>query len=301
MSNFRLKVFFTVATNLSFSKASELLFISQPAVSKNIKELEADLDIKLFERKAGKVKVTDAGRLVLDYAQRVLEMEKRLRFDIGTIKGRYGDELKIGASTTVGQYVLPPLLAKFRELHPKVSLLLLNGNTHEIEEALLKNEIEIAVVEGSSKNSQIKYTPYIKDEIVAIVHKNNPLYKREQITLSELLETPVILREPGSGSLEVIMERLKEFDITERDLNIVMHMGSTEGIKTYLANSNCIGLISVNAVTKEITKGEFKILDIVDVEFSRYFYIIHTHGKTFGLAQLFLYFLESSITKSYSL
>lgn len=86
MSNFRLKVFFTVATNLSFSKASELLFISQPAVSKNIKELEVDLDIKLFERKAGKVKVTDAGRLVLDYAQRVLEMEKRLRFDIGTIK-----------------------------------------------------------------------------------------------------------------------------------------------------------------------------------------------------------------------
>lgn len=299
MSNFRLKVFHTVAVHLSFSKAAELLYISQPAVSKNIKDLETELDIKLFYRTAGKVKLTDAGRIVLTYAASVLGLEKELMFDLGTLKQKYSGSLKLGASTTIGQYVLPSIFAQFHQKHPDIQLSLLNDNTEKIEKALLKNEIDIAIVEGSSKNSLFKYIPFIKDEIVAIAHTSQALSKRDEISLDELKTTSLVVREEGSGSLAVISDKLKEYGVKLTDMNIVLHLGSTESIKSYLAHSNTIALISIHAVTKEIANGEFKIIDISNLEINRIFYFIHTHGQLSGLSEIFLRFTQRCITNSY--
>lgn len=299
MSNFRLKVFHTVAKNLNFSKAAELLYISQPAVSKNIKELEVELDIKLFDRIAGKVRMTDAGGIVFDYAESVLKLEKELLFNLGSLKRKYSGSLKIGASTTIGQYIIPSVLAQFHEENKDIELSLLNDNTEKIENALLKNEIDIAIVEGSSKNNLIKYIPFLKDEIVAIVHTSQPLSQKDEISIDELKKIPLVLREEGSGSLEVIAEKLKEHDIKLTDMNIVLHLGSTESIKSYLAFSNSMGLISVNAVTKEIVNGEFKIIDITDLEINRIFYFIHPHGQLSGLPEMFMNFTQKIITKGY--
>lgn len=301
MSNFRLKVFHAVATHLNFSRAAEILFISQPAVTKNVKELETELDVKLFDRISGKVRLTEAGKITLGYAESMLDLDKKLLFDLGTLKQRYFGQLKLGASTTVGQYVLPSVLAKFHEKYPDIALSLLNDNTEKIEKALLKNEIDVAIVEGASKNNEIKYIPFLKDEIVAIAHTSQPLSEKDEINLDELKYLPLVLREEGSGSLEVITDKLKEHRIKPADLNIVMHLGSTESIKSYLAHSNTLGLISINAVTKEIANGEFKIIDIKDLEISRIFYFIHTHGKLSGLAEIFLHFSERAITNSYNI
>lgn len=300
MSNFRLKVFYTVATHLNFSKTAELLYISQPAVSKNIKELEAELNIKLFDRIAGKVKLTEAGHIVLDYAELALKQEQELLFSLDTLRQKYTGALKIGASTTIGQYVLPPILAVFHDKHPEVKLSLLNDNTTNIEAALLKNEIDIAIVEGSSKNSLIKYIPFIKDEIVAVAHTSQDIAQKDEIDIEELKKMPLVLREEGSGSLAVIINKLKEHGIKFTDMNIILQLGNTESIKSYLAHSNSISLISVHAVTKEIANGDFKIIDIKDLEINRIFYFIHSHGQLSGLPEVFLAFTQKHITNSYT-
>ena len=294
MSNFRLRVFYSVAIHFNFTKAAEEMCITQPAVTKHIKELETELDVKLFDRKAGKVTLTKAGYIVFDHAQEILNLDKQLAFNLSTLKQQYAGHLKLGASTTIGQYVLPPLLAQFAEKYQDIKLELLNDNTQKIEQALLAGEIDLGIVEGTSRNGGIKYIPYAKDEIVLIAHTSQPLSCKSEITVDELQQLPLVLREPGSGSLEVILNKLKERNVRLQDLNVVMHLGSTEGIKTYLSNSNSLGLISINAVSKEIANGEFKVIDIKDFEIERIFHIIHTHGKPLDFAGMFIQFLEKS-------
>lgn len=293
MLNFRLRVFYSVATFSSFTKAAEEMFITQPAVTKNIKELESELGIRLFNRISNKITLTEAGRLLLHYTEHVLTLDKKFMFDLGVLKQKFSGDLKLGASTTIGQYVLPPILAKFKMEQPEMELSLLNDNTQRIETALIEKILDLGIVEGNSKNSQLKYIPFIKDEIVAIAHSSQPLFEKDEITLSEFKEIPLVLRELGSGSLEVITEKLRQKDVKLKDLNVVMHLGSTESIKTFLANSNSIGLISINAVSKEIANGEFKIIDIADFEIVRNFYFIHLHGVPSGFTEMFIQYALS--------
>lgn len=293
MLNFRLRVFYSVATFSSFTKAAEEMFITQPAVTKNIKELESELGIRLFNRISNKITLTEAGRLLLHYTEHVLTLDKKFMFDLGVLKQKFSGDLKLGASTTIGQYVLPPILAKFKMEQPDMELSLLNDNTQRIETALIEKVLDLGIVEGNSKNSQLKYIPFIKDEIVAIAHSSQSLFEKDEITLDEFKEIPLVLRELGSGSLEVITEKLRQRDVKLKDLNVVMHLGSTESIKTFLANSNSIGLISINAVSKEIANGEFKIIDIIDFEIVRNFYFIHLHGVPSGFTEMFIQYALS--------
>ena len=133
MSDFRLKVFQSVAKNLSFTKASQELFVSQPAITKHIQELEACYQARLFDRQGNKISLTEAGKLLLEHSERILDAYKRLEYEMHLLHGDYIGELKLGASTTIAQYVLPPLLGNFIRKFPQVNLSLLNGNSREIE------------------------------------------------------------------------------------------------------------------------------------------------------------------------
>lgn len=301
MSDTRLKIFHTVARHLSFTKASEELCITQPAVTKNIKELESEFDIRLFERKGNKIELTEAGQLLFNHSEDIFEIYKRIHFDLSLLKERHSGELQLGASTTLSQYILPPVLANFYRHFPDIRISLINANTEKIEKAVIQKKVALGIVEGKSKNVALKYTPFLKDEIVAVVHTSQKLADKDNLSMAEFLKTPLVLREAGSGSLDIILHELGKHSFHLKDLNVIMHLGSTESIKSFLANSNCIAFVSITAVSKEIVNGEFKVIDIEDLDIKRIFYFAHLQGKTERIPEIFMRFTQNSITGSYSL
>jgi len=295
MLHFKLQVFHTCAENLSFTKASEKLFITQPAVTKNIKELENQMGIKLFERNRNGISLTQAGAVLFKYTGKFLEMNKKLEYEISLLRESFAGSLKLGASTTIGQYILPAALAQFNQQFPDIELSLLNKNTQEIEQGVINKEIDLGIIEGSSKRKELKYSPFMKDEIVAVVHHSNELQKRGSLTPEDLKHIPLVLREVGSGSLEVIAESLLAHGVKLKNLNIRMHLGNTESIKNYLANSNCMGFVSIHAVKKEILSGELKIITIDNLQITRWFHFIYLQGQPAGFLQKFMAFVKKEI------
>ena len=234
MSDFRLKVFQSVAKNLSFTKASQELFVSQPAITKHIQELEATYQTRLFDRQGSKISLTESGRLLLEHCERILEDYKRLEYEMHLLHNEYIGELKLGASTTIAQYVLPPLLGSFIGKFPQVNLSLLNGNSREIEAALQEHRIDLGLVEGVFRLPNLKYTTFLEDELVAVVHSKSRLQLPEEITPQDLPAIPLVLRERGSGTLDVIERSLQKHGVKLSSLHVLMYLGSTESIKLFL-------------------------------------------------------------------
>lgn len=286
--DFRLKVFYTVANRLSFTKAATELFITQPAVSKHIQELEEQYKIKLFDRNGSKISLTTGGEILLKHTQNVFEIYREIDFDMSTLINERQGLLRLGASTTISQYIIPPILARFHQKLQDVKVNLLNGNTEQIEKVLLNKEIEIGIVEGQSKNQSIRYTEFLKDELVLVCNSKNTLVNQPEVSQEELKTMRFLMREQGSGTLEVIEYALKPFEIKLSQLNIEMQLGSTESIKSYLMNSDCVAFISIHAIEKELKNNELTILDVKDLIIERYFYIITLQGKTDSLSELFI-------------
>lgn len=285
--DFRLKVFYTVANRLSFTKAASELFITQPAISKHIHELEEEYKIKLFERKGSKISITKAGELLLKHTKNIFEIYREIDFDMSGLINQQQGMLRLGASTTISQYVIPPILARFHQKSKGIKINLLNGNTEQIESGILNKEIEIGIVEGQSKNQSIKYTQFLKDELVLVCNSKNPLVNKKQVTKEDLKSMRFLMREQGSGTLEVIEYALKPFEIKISQLTIEMQLGSTESIKSYLMNSDCVAFISIHAISKELKNQELSILNVKDLMIERFFYIITLHGKTDSLSDVF--------------
>lgn len=296
-ADFRLKVFCSVAKNLSFTKASQELFVSQPAITKHIQELESLYQVRLFERLGNKITLTPAGKLLLEHSERILEDYKRLEYDMHLLHNEYTGELRLGASTTIAQYVLPPLLAKFIEKFPQVSLSLLNGNTREIETGLQEHRIDLGLVEGIHRQSNLKYTPFLQDELVAVVHTKSKLVNLDEISLEEFQQISLALRERGSGTLDVLETALQEHNIKLSSLNVKMHLGSTEGIKLFLEHTDCMGIVSIRSIAQELHSGRFKVVDIQDLTMCREFNFVQAQGQEESLTTLFVRFVTSEMKK----
>ncbi|MBN8824665.1 MULTISPECIES: LysR family transcriptional regulator [unclassified Spirosoma] len=290
MLSFRLNVFYTVAKRLSFTKAAAELYVTQPAVTKHIQELEHQFGTALFDRRGNQISLTAAGNILLRHAETIMATYRQLEFDMNALKGESRGSLRVGASTTVAQYVIPPVLARFHEQSADVAISLLSGNTEQIEQQLLNDEIDLGLVEGRTHHSDIRYTPFVKDELVLICRADHPLANRDEITLDELRAVPIVLRERGSGSLEVIEHALRGVGIRLSDLTVEMHLGSTESIKSYLSNSRCMAFISVFAVQQELQAGTLKVLDVQGLTIERDLYSIQLQGVSEGLADTFMRF-----------
>ncbi|QOG01007.1 LysR family transcriptional regulator [Flavobacterium sp. MDT1-60] len=291
--DFRLKVFYTVALRLNFTKAATELYISQPAVSKHIQELEETYKTKLFERNGSKIALTPAGEILLKHTKNIFEIYREIDFDMSSFINERQGLLRLGASTTISQYIISPVLARFHQKQKEIKVNLLNGNTEQIENALINKEIEIGIVEGQSKNQSIKYIPFLKDELVLVCNTKNPLVKQHKIALGDLKEMKFITRERGSGTLEVIEYALKQLNVKFTDLQIEMQLGSTESIKSYLLNSDCFAFMSIHAVSNELKNNELIVLDVESLSIERYFYIITLVGKSDSLSELFIQNLSS--------
>lgn len=292
MFHFRLHVFNSVANHLNFTKAAEELFVTQPAVTKNIKELESQLKIDLFNRSKSGISLTKAGKLLKEYTEKLIEQEKELEYKLGELRHSLSGELRLGASTTIGQYILPTTLGEFIKQNPDIKVSLISQNSHEIEEKVLSKEIDLGVVEGSSRFKELRYVPFLEDKIVAIAHSSQTVGRIEKMTLTELKSTPLVLRESGSGSLDVISAKLHKCGLKIKDMKIGMQLGSTESIKTYLRANNSIGFVSIHAIQNELAHDEFRIIEIEGLEINRTFNFIYPQGLQNGLVDRVIEFAK---------
>ncbi len=294
MFDFRLKVFHTVAKRLNFTRAAEELFITQPAVTKHIHEIETFYRCKLFERNGTKIKLTAAGFTLLAHTEKLFNIYRDIEFDLAALNENVKGKLKLGASTTVAQYVLPPYLALFKQKFPDIHIELTDGNTEHIEHLLTENKIDFGIVEGQSKRQHIKYTPFIKDEIVLCTSNANKSLKKAVVTLNDLHKLPLIVREQGSGSLEVMIAALKKVNVKFSQLSIEMVLESSESMKSYLLHSDAFAFLSIHSIYKELKGNEMKIIDIKGLQVERYFYFITQQGDTHHLKELFLKFMSGN-------
>lgn len=290
--DFRLKAFHSVATNLSFTKASKELFISQPAISKHIHELEVQYKTPLFDRSGNRIALTRAGELLLSHTQALLSAYRQMDFEMNLLTNNFSGELRLGASTTIAQYVLPPILSSFIRKFPEIRVSLMNGNSHDIEHALREGKITLGLVEGNSRQTVFHYIPFMKDELVLVTHTASALACYDELTLEQLCNLPLVLRENGSGTLEVLESTLAEHQVKISQLNVLMQLGSTESIKLFLENSDTLGFVSVRAVTRELMAGQLKVIDITDFEAQRMFSFAQLQGHTGGLEESFIRYTQ---------
>ncbi|MTG98263.1 MULTISPECIES: LysR family transcriptional regulator [Myroides] len=293
MFDFRLKVFYTVAKKNSFTKAAKVLLISQPAVTKHIQEIESYYKTKLFVRNGMKIALTESGELLCGYAEDIFSTYRNLEFDMHALNAKMDGSLRLGASTTISQYVLPPMLAAFREKVGDIHIDVVSDNTFAIENALLNKQIDVGMVEGNSKNPQIKYIDFIKDEIVLVCKANNPFVKSGVVSPSDLKNFTFLLRESGSGTLDVIESNLNKVGISVHDLKSDMSFSSTESIKMYLMHSNSFAFLSIHAILKELKYNELIVVDINGLDIHRYFSVIQRQGQESALVELFIRFAQS--------
>ena len=275
LENFRLTVFRTVAEQLSFRKAAEELYLTQPAVSLQIKALEQDLGVLLFDRSGSQVRLTPAGEVLLKYAKESSLLLRQAHHSLAQFGGTQSGALNLGASTTIAQYVLPRLLSEFCAAHPRVHPTLISGNTEEIVTAVEDEKIGLGFIEGPSRSRGLSCIPFLEDELVMLVPASHEFAERKNLALSDLKGAPLLMRERGSGTRHVIEMALDRHHIRRSTLNVVMELDSSEAIKSAVESGLGVGFISRWAIAKDARLGHsFRTVDISGIRFRRHFLMV---------------------------
>lgn len=295
LENFRVVVFRTVAEQLSFRKAAEELYLTQPAVSLQIKALEEDLGVQLFDRTGSHIELTAAGKILLDCSAQVNALLLQAEQDIAALSGEHAGQLALGASTTIAQYVLPRLLGEFRREHPRVYPTLISGNTEHIVDAVKQQKIELGFIEGPARSRDVKTEPFLEDELVLIASTAHEWAERNSVSCSELASGPLLMRERGSGTRHVIELALERLGVRRNSLHIVMELDSTEAIKSAVEAGLGIGFVSRWAIAKDLRlNNSFRIIAVEGLQIKREFLVAYATGHgSLGLAIEFRRFLSA--------
>lgn len=296
MLSFKHEVFLEVAKLKSFTKASQSLYISQPAISKHIKQLEVDYATSLFERKGNSIALTQAGIILMEALIKAKTVEKQLEFDISTHRDQYAakGELKLGASTTVALYIIPAVLSGFHQKHPHVKISLLNRNSESTLKALLDHEIDLGIMEGKNKLSVARSQIFLTDEVVPVCSASSRLAKKPKLRIQEIVKHPIALRERGSGTLAALKYALSTHGVKLSDLNVSVRLSGTEALKNFVVADDCIGFLPMRSVAKELISGSLVRLYVEDLLITRQFYFIQRHGdEGDGLSSAFIKFAKT--------
>jgi DNA-binding transcriptional LysR family regulator len=275
LENFRLKVFRTVAEHLNFRKAAEHLFLTQPAITLQVRALEDDLGVRLFDRAGSRVSLTPQGSILLAYANKIAALVLQAERGLGSEDGKVSGELTLGVSTTIAQYVLPRLLGAFLQEHPRVQFSLHSGNTSEIVHLLLANKLSIGLIEGPARDRGIHTEPFMQDELVLIMP---PTFESDQMSRAQLLASNLLMREQGSGSRRVVELALEKADLRLKSFKNVMNLDSTEAIKSAVEVGLGIGFVSRWAISKELELGALKVAEVAGLKVDRHFSLISRTG-----------------------
>jgi DNA-binding transcriptional LysR family regulator len=273
------EIFFEVARCLSFTKASQTLFISQSAISKQVKALEEYYKIGLFERLGNTVILTTAGKLLYDKLEEARQLQVELNQQFTSLNKDFSApvEMILGASTTISLYILPPVLSAYLQQNPNIQLTLKNRNSANILKALLDHEIDLGIVEGVHKVSNVTYTPFLTDEVIAVCSSKNPL-QQQQLEMEDLYHIPLAVREHGSGTLAVLEEALTARNVRLNELPVRIRLGGTEALKNFVRVDTCLSFLPRQAVSKELQTGELVEIKIKDLSMKRTFNFIQRKG-----------------------
>ncbi|KAB8142732.1 LysR family transcriptional regulator [Chloroflexia bacterium SDU3-3] len=270
------RLFAAVAAEQSFSRAAERLYISQPAISKGIQELERQLDAKLIDRSASPIGLTEAGRLLQRYAAQIFAAERGAERALAQLHNLERGHLTIGASSTIGIYMLPALLGTYHQRHPGVELVLDIGNTQQILDRLTSMPLDMAFVEGPVDAEGVATRPWRSDTLVAIAAPAHPLAVLPRVTLAQIQGAPFIVREHGSGTREVTEAALREHHV---EIQIAMELGSTEAIKQAVMARLGIAIVSEATVSAELESGRLVVLDVEGLRIQRMLSTLHVAGR----------------------
>jgi DNA-binding transcriptional LysR family regulator len=256
MADRRLQVFHAVARHLSFTKAAETLFMTQPAVTFQIKQLEEHLNTRLFDRAQGRIALTPAGQVALDYAERILALSAELDTRLKEMSGHAAGPLLIGASMTIGEYVLPQLIGKFKAQYPCVVPTLFVGNSEAVQDRVAERSLDLGFIEGDSHLATLGSEVCGEDELQVVCAPTHPLAKEAFTLPSALTQYPYVNREPGSGTREVIDRYLQKAGVSPESMNVVVELGSPEAIKGLVATGLGFAIMSRVIASKELQLGQ---------------------------------------------
>lgn len=294
MEDHKLKVFCTVADTKSFSKASEIIHLTQPAVSLQIQALEELYETKLFDRSSSTVSLTPAGEILYKYAKEILALYSAAQKNIWELTGLAKGSISVGASTTIGNHLLPAVIADFRRTHPKIKIHLSVGNTKRIVEFLNSGNIDIGLVEGDVARQKLIVEKLISDELVVIVPPLHPWAKKKEISIYDATKEPFVLREEGSGTRQILEKYLNKHGISTHDMKASMMLGSTEAIKEAVESGIGISIVSRWAARKENKYGSLKLLSLKEEKFFRDFSLVfHKNAIASHAVDEFLTYLKS--------
>jgi len=305
LENFRLKVFRTVAEAMSFRKAAEMLHLSQPAVSQQIRALEEEARVRLFDRAGGdghgsQIALTEAGRVLLGYANRAAAVMAEAERALASLNHEVTGELRLGASTTVAQYLLPRILGAFLKQYPHVRMSVVSGNTEEIAAAVAEEKVALGIIEGPAMRRDVKTEPMAPDELVLIVSPSHMWAQRKgAIPVEDLGTVPLLLRERGSGSRRVVERALKDAGLPLKSLKVAMELDSTEAIISGVEAELGVGFVSRWAVGKVLRLGSVKVVKVQGLRIVREFSFVHVAGtEPAGAAAAFQRFALAAVAGS---
>ena len=270
MENYRLRVFRAAARHLNFRMAAEDLLLTQPAVTQQIKALEAELDVAVFDRTGRKIALTPAGAALLPFAERIADLTNETREAVAAVSSGHAGTLTLGASQTIGQYLLPRLIAGFLAENPKVDVSVLGGNTQTVLEALAERRVSLALIEGPALRQDVRIEPFMEDHMICVVPAAHE-WADEEVTLDQLQQATLVMRELGSGSRRIVEHALEEAGVRLRELSIRMTFDSTEGMLSAVEAGLGVAFVSRWAVRSALALGVLRIAHVRGLRLRRLF------------------------------
>jgi len=272
-----LAVFHAVASEGSVSRAAERLMVSQPAVSKQLRQLERSLGGPLFDRLPKGVRPTAAGELLAGYARRIFALEAEAELALAELRGLRRGTLSVGASTTIAVYLLPEIFVRYRRAYPDVSMHMEVANSEVIRRRLVEGAIDVGLTEGIVEGDELDSTVFLRDELVPIAAPGHPLARRKRpVPAATLCREPFVVRETGSGTKSVV-----ERALAERGLSVtpIMSLGSTEAIKRAVAAGIGVAIVSRLTVQQELQLGRLAVLRVPDLPIDRPLHRLTLRGR----------------------
>jgi len=279
----------------SFSRAAKRVFLTQPSLTKHIKNLEEAVNARIVNRENMGISLTPEGKILYDYSRRILKLRDEAKQKILRIKENESGNIFISASTIPATYILPQLLNKFKKLFPDIRSYIQANDSEETLGMILNNQAEIGFIGKNTLNKRLNVKPLWKDEIVLAVPVQHRWRKKDYVTLDEVSKEPFIIREMGSGTREILEEYLLKNNYKSLSkFNIVCEMGSSEAVKEAIIANLGASILSIHAIKRELKQGTLINVPIKDCDIQRYFYLIYK--KQFSLMpyhKLFLKFVKN--------